>query len=94
MAQRSVEILIGRLITDEAFRAAFFGDAATTLTGFIESGYELTSLETTALKATPADLWARIGEQIDPRLQKASFETNSPILAIHSQVARQRRKEQ
>ncbi len=74
MAQRSIEILIGRLITDEAFRSAFRKDAGTTLTGFIESGYDLTLLEITALRATPARLWERVAEQIDPRLQKMSFE--------------------
>lgn len=74
MAQRSIEILIGRLITDEAFRSAFRKDAGTTLTGFIESGYDMTPLEITALRATPAGLWERVAEQIDPRLQKMSFE--------------------
>ena len=39
MAQRSIEILIGRLITDEAFRRAVHKNAIATLTGFIESGY-------------------------------------------------------
>lgn len=73
MAHRSIEILIGRLITDEAFRTAFFEDAPTALTGFVESGYELTALEITALMATRADVWTRVAEQIDPRLQKASF---------------------
>ncbi len=74
MAQRSIEILIGRLITDEAFRSAFRKDTGTTLTGFIESGYDLTPLEITALRATPAGLWDRVAEKIDPRLQKMSFE--------------------
>ena len=74
MAQRSIEILIGRLITDEAFRSGFRKDAGMTLTGFIESGYDLTPLEITALRATPAGLWERVAEQIDPRLQKMSFE--------------------
>jgi hypothetical protein len=73
VAQRSIEILIGRLITDEAFRAAFRGNAVTTLTEFVESGYELTRLEITALRAAPADLWDRVAEHIDPRLQKVSF---------------------
>ena len=73
MAQRSIEILIGRLITDEAFRSAFRSDATTTLTRFIESGYELTSLEITALRTTPADVWELVADHIDPRLRKASF---------------------
>lgn len=73
MAQRSIEILIGRLITDEAFRVAFRRNAGVALTGFIESGYELTPLEITALRATPPDLWERVAEHIDPRLQKVSF---------------------
>jgi hypothetical protein len=73
VAQRSIEILIGRLITDEAFRSAFGRNATSTLTGFMESGYELNAVETAALHATPADLWERVAKHIDPRLQKMSF---------------------
>ncbi len=73
MAHRSIEILIGRLITDEAFRSAFSRNAAKTLTGFMEAGYDLTPVEVTALMSTRADLWARVAEQVDPRLQKAAF---------------------
>ncbi len=73
MAQRSVEILIGRLITDEAFRFAFCRNAKDALTAFIESGYELTTVEIAALRSTPADLWERVAQKIDPRLQKVSF---------------------
>ncbi len=75
MAQRSIEILIGRLITDEAFRCAFRGNAIATLARFVESGYELTPVEIAALRATPADVWERVAEHIDPRLQKVSFTT-------------------
>jgi len=73
VAQRSIEILIGRLVTDEAFRLAFCKDAGTTLAEFIESGYELTALEIAALGTTPARMWKRIAKQIDPRLQKVSL---------------------
>jgi hypothetical protein len=73
VAQRSVEIVIGRLVTDEAFRIEFFKDTAMTLTRFIETGYELTSLEIAALKATDTDVWAQAAEQIDSRLQKVSL---------------------
>jgi hypothetical protein len=70
MAQRSVEIVIGRLVTDEAFRNAFLKDRAATLTQFAESGYDLTSLEIAALKATHIRVWTHAAAQIDPRLQK------------------------
>jgi hypothetical protein len=70
VAQRSVEILIGRLVTDEAFRSAFLRDARTSLSGFIESGYELTAVEVAALCATPGDVWNAIAGRIDSRLQK------------------------
>jgi hypothetical protein len=77
VAQRSIEILIGRLITDEAFRIAFLRDRAETLRGFIESGHELTDLEINALSHTRQDLWVLVADQIDPRLQKASFHIRS-----------------
>jgi hypothetical protein len=77
MAQRSIEILVGRLITDEAFRIAFLENRIDTLRGFIESGHELTDLEIAALNHTRADLWVLVADQIDPRLQKASFHTRS-----------------
>ena len=77
MAQRSIEVLIGRLITDEAFRIAFLENRAEALRGFIESGHELTDLEMAALAQTRQDLWVLVADQIDPRLQKASFRTGS-----------------
>jgi hypothetical protein len=56
VAQRSIEILIGRLITDESFRSGFLADAVTALTHFMDSGCELTRLEIDAVRATPAHL--------------------------------------
>ena len=73
MAQRSIEILFGRLMTDEAFRFAFRRDATATLTGFMESGYPLTPVEIAALRATPAGVWEQVAKHIDPRLQKVSL---------------------
>ncbi len=73
MAHRNIEIVIGRLVTDEAFRTAFLCDAAEALAGFVESGYELTALEIAALRTTHADAWTRAAAEVDPRLQRASF---------------------
>ena len=73
MAQRSIEILIGRLITDEAFRNAFRENPEVTLERFIESGHALTPVELAALKTTRSGFWTLVAEQIDYRLQKASL---------------------
>jgi hypothetical protein len=70
VAQRSIEILIGRLITDEAFRFAFCRNAIGVLSELMESGCELTPVEVAALCATPAREWKEIARHIDPRLQK------------------------
>jgi hypothetical protein len=78
MAQRSIEILIGRLLTDEAFRSAFSRHPAATVTGFVERGYDLTPVEIAAVRATPADVWERAAAHVDPRLQKASFSEEEP----------------
>ncbi len=73
MAHRSIEILIGRLITDEAFRQTFIRDPAGALAQFIESGYHLTELEAAALTSIDRQIWHHIAQQIDPRLQKWSL---------------------
>jgi hypothetical protein len=73
LAQRHIEVLIGRLITDESFRAAFLDDPQTAIAGFAAAGHELTALEIAALQATRSELWTWVAEQLDPRLQKASL---------------------
>jgi hypothetical protein len=75
LAQRHIEVLIGRLITDESFRAAFLTDPKAALLAFSESGHELTAVEIAALQATRSELWSWVAEQVDPRLQKASLTT-------------------
>ena len=73
MAQRSIEILIGRLITDEAFRDAFLANRPFALQAFVETGHELTSVEVSAIQATPVTLWQIVADQVDPRLQRAKL---------------------
>jgi len=73
VTQRSIEILIGRLLTDEAFREAFLNNPRGALQIFREAGHELTPLEVSAFLATPRDLWSEVAEEIDPRLQKADL---------------------
>jgi len=84
VSQRIVEIVIGRLITDEQFRLAFLRDAIGALAGLSERGLELTSTEIAALIATDQALWALAADRIDHRLQKASLDGGQ---GNHSQKA-------
>ena len=79
MAQRIIEILIGRLITDEEFRSAFLRDPERTLLELSERGLELSRTEVAALLSTDPTLWARTADAIDPRLQKASLKNEVRI---------------
>lgn len=85
MAHRSIEILIGRLVTDEAFRDDFLTDASRALQMFCEAGHGLTRMEISALLATPSELWGEVAEQIDARLQKAKAMTDRDQSARQSQ---------
>ena len=76
MAQRSIEVLIGRLLTDEALREEFLRNASRALQTFCETGHELTTVEISAFLATPSDIWSKVAKEIDPRLQKAKRATN------------------
>ena len=76
MSQRSIEILIGRLITDEAFRSAFLQHPRTAVEAFVETGHELTATEIDAIASVAREFWHQAAAQIDPRLQKASLATH------------------
>jgi len=77
LAQRHVETLIGRLITDEQLRTAFLGNPEAALREFCERGFELSTTELAALVATKREMWQQAAELLDPRLQKASLAGNS-----------------
>lgn len=73
MAQRIIEMLIGRLVTDEEFRHAFLRDPRATLIDLCDRGLELSQTEIAALLSTDPELWDRTASSIDTRLQKASL---------------------
>jgi hypothetical protein len=72
VAQRSIEVFIGRLVTDEGFRASFVRNAGTAIRQFIDTGQELTPVEIAALLATRTDVWEHLADRIDQRLQRVS----------------------
>jgi hypothetical protein len=75
VAQRIIEMLIGRLVTDEQFRREFQTNPHATLLTLCEHGLELSKTEIAALVSTDPMLWARTADSIDPRLQKASLKS-------------------
>jgi hypothetical protein len=74
LAQRIVEMLVGRLLTDDTFRAAFLSDPEHTLLAFCARGFELNTTEMVALLTTDRAVWADAAERLDSRLRKASLE--------------------
>jgi hypothetical protein len=74
---RTIEMLIGRLITDEAFRADFLRQPEATLLRLRERGLELTPTEIAALVATDPALWTHAADVLDPRLQKVGFQNEA-----------------
>ena len=73
MSQKCVEMIFGRLATDEELRQEFRKDPLATLVKLAACGVELTKAERDALLATNGALFERLAETIDPRLQKASL---------------------
>src|SRR5262245_3431847 len=77
LAQRVIETLIGRLITDEQFRSEFLGNPEAVLLDLCDRGLQLSRTEISALVNTDPALWGRAADAIDPRLQKASLKNNN-----------------
>src|SRR6266550_4048402 len=73
MTQQSVEILIGKLLTDEELREAFQQNPQGVLVWLLRQGLQLSRLAMAALRSIkPSDLCG-LAETIDRRLQKASL---------------------
>jgi hypothetical protein len=73
MSQRSVEQVIGRLVTDEGFRRRFFADPAAAVRELTECGVDLNECERRALTGIDAAAAKRFAEAIDARIQKTDL---------------------
>jgi Ribosomally synthesized peptide prototyped by Frankia Franean1_4349. len=74
MSQRSVERVIGRLVTDEGFRRRFAAQPETVLQEAMGCGLELTACEVQALSGIDRQSLQRFADAIDPRLQKTEIQ--------------------
>jgi len=73
MAQRTVQLVIGQILTDEEFRSDFLARPIDTLASLRDRGFELTNVEVDALVRTDRRLWTDGAEWIDGRLQRCSL---------------------
>ena len=74
MSQRSVERVIGKLVTDEAFRRRFAEDSEVALREMAQDGLELNYCERHALQSLDLEVLEELAGVIDPRLQKTDIE--------------------
>lgn len=86
MSQASVERVIGRLVTDEAFRRRFTAGRAEVLRELVAERLELTWCELEVLGQLDLRAIARCAERIDPRIHKSDL--GCPDLARGTKAAR------
>jgi hypothetical protein len=78
MSQRTIERIIGRLLTDEELRHEFTRSPRRTLVKLNEQGWEMSRFEVDALLAIEIDLWSETAARIDSRLQRCSLKADEP----------------
>jgi hypothetical protein len=76
MSHRTIERIIGRLLTDEELRLKFTRFPKRTLAELGEQGWELSRVEVDALLTMEVRLWSDAADRIDPRLQRCSLKAN------------------
>jgi hypothetical protein len=70
MAQKTVQYIIGQILTDEELRVSFLNGPAETLAALKQKGFELTQTEIDAIVQTDTRLWRRGADWLDARLQR------------------------
>jgi len=73
MSQKAVEIVLGRLASDEATRRRFREAPAATLAELVALGLELSAVERAALESLDAAAVERFAQAVDSRLQRAEL---------------------
>ena len=78
MSHRNVEIVIGKLVTDEALRFEFRRRPASVLLRLADQGVGLTHSEVDALLGLDVAALERFAGTLDARLEKASLQELGP----------------
>jgi hypothetical protein len=76
MSQRCVEMLLGKILTDENFRRSFFSarafpDPTPNFEVAASQGLELTAVEKSALSALKPRRFELIAQTLDPRIARS-----------------------
>jgi len=74
MSHRNVEIVIGKLVTDEALRFEFRRRPASLLLRLADQGIGLTHYEVDAVLGLDVTALDRFAATLDPRLEKAALQ--------------------
>src|ERR1700730_1544583 len=88
MSQWGVQLVIGKLITDEDFRRGFEEGGGDCLAGLCERGIDLNETEIAALVEADPRLWSRIATRIDRRLKKIGMTSGREEQRAHTPITR------
>jgi hypothetical protein len=70
MSQKTVQLIVGRLVTDEEFRLRFLENPRQALDALRDRGFDLTNGEIEALLRTDRSIWIDVSSRLDPQLQQ------------------------
>jgi hypothetical protein len=92
MAQKTVQLIIGQILTDEEFRSDFLQRPIATLAALRDRGLELTNVEVDALARTDRQLWLCGAEWLDPRIQRCRLSGDDVATELAAERPRDRRQ--
>lgn len=78
MSQRSVEKLLGRILTDDGFRRSFFPVRSASFEIAAAHGLDLTSIERSALSSLRLRRFECLAQNLDPRISRCASEQEEP----------------
>ncbi|HWW82806.1 MAG TPA: Os1348 family NHLP clan protein [Vicinamibacterales bacterium] len=81
MAHRTVQLIIGQILTDEELRARFLDGPVEMLSSLRDMGFDLTNAEIDALAQTDRRLWTWGVDWIDGRLQRCDLGSRARVSA-------------
>jgi len=76
MSQKHVELLIGRLLTDDDLRDEFTRSPFETLADYCQQGWDLSRGEIDAFIQTEVGFWNTAAAQLPSRLRRSSLQSH------------------